>query len=363
MAKKDLSIESLSKDYKDFESKNEYNGVIPTGSIVLDYLLGCNGWMFGHMHEIYGPEASGKTTLVMHAVAEAQKMGVIPLFIDQERTFNYNYAKEMGINIEKDKLPIFSPNDLENGLEIILDFARSGKAKLIVVDSIAAMIPKAIFDKPDGNYVGLKGRILSEWIPKLMIEVEKHKICVLFINQTRAKINIGWQPPGASNDTETVTSGNAIKFYYSTRVRIESKRTIKQTLWNSELYKEEDKRIGQISKLEIIKNKISSPKKREDIQIMFGKGVDNVDFLTDLLDRMGILEIKGGGYGEYKGKNGFTFRGKNTFNEKLREDPKLYKECLEYIPWYKEDKFGKKESKEKKEKKERKKKVVEKIET
>jgi len=337
--KNDQSVDELNKQYKDLRPTFEFKGVIPTGSILLDYMLGCNGWMFGHMHEVYGPEASGKTTLVMHAVAEAQKMGILPLFVDQERTFNKEYAQEMGINTNEDKFLIFNPNSLEEGLDLILNYSRTGQVKLVVVDSVAAMIPQATMDDPNSKQIALKGRKLSDWLPIFGKELQKHNICALFVNQTRVNINTGWTPPGA--EVDTVTSGKAIRFYYSTRVRIEtSSIPASETLvWNEMLHKEEKVRLYQRSKLTIKKNKIKSPEKREMITIRFGEGVDNIEFLNDLLTRMKIVEIKGAGFGEYKGPSGFKFRGKNEFKERLKSDQKLYQECLQYVEWYQQDKY------------------------
>ncbi|MCL2381588.1 MAG: recombinase RecA [Treponema sp.] len=255
--------------------------VIPSGSILLDEALGIGGYPRGRIIEIFGPESSGKTTLALHAVAEAQKMGGIAAFIDAEHALDPVYAKNLGVNI--DNLWISQPDSGEQALEIAESLVRSGAVDIIVVDSVAALTPQAEIDGDMGDaQMGLQARLMSQAMRKLTGIISKSRTMIIFINQIRMKIGIVFGSP------ETTTGGNALKFYSSLRVDVRKIDTI-------DAGKDTDA-IGNRVKIKIVKNKVAPPFRKVELEIIFGKGISAVGSLLDAAVKHGLIDKKGAWY-------------------------------------------------------------------
>jgi recombination protein RecA len=253
---------------------------IPSGSILLDEALGVGGYPRGRVIEIYGPESSGKTTLALHAIAEAQKKGGIAAFIDAEHALDPVYAKNLGVNI--DELWVSQPDSGEQALEITESLVRSGAVDIIVIDSVAALTPQAEIEGEMGDaHVGLQARLMSQALRKLTGTLSKSKTILVFINQIRMKIGVMFGNP------ETTTGGNALKFYASVRLEVRKIETIE---------KGEEEAIGNRVRVKVVKNKVAPPFRKVELEIMFGKGISWSGSLIDGAVKYDIIDKKGAWY-------------------------------------------------------------------
>ena len=277
--------------------------VIPSGSILLDEALGIGGYPRGRIIEIYGPESSGKTTLALHAVAEAQKLGGIAAFIDAEHALDPIYAKNLGVNI--DNLWVSQPDSGEQALEIAESLVRSGAVDVIVVDSVAALTPQAEIDGDMGDaQMGLQARLMSQAMRKLTAIIGKSRTLIIFINQIRMKIGVMFGNP------ETTTGGNALKFYSSLRLEVRKTETI-------EGGKDTDA-VGNRVKVKVVKNKVAPPFRRAELEILFGKGISAVGSLLDAAVKHEIIDKKGAWYSYGEEKVG---QGRESAREYLIQNP------------------------------------------
>jgi recombination protein RecA len=280
--------------------------VISTGSIGLDAALGIGGLPRGRVIEIYGPEASGKTTLAIHAIAEAQKNGGIAAIIDAEHTFDRNYAEKLGVDVEN--LLISQPDNGEQALEITDNLIRSGALDIVVIDSVAALTPKAEIEGEMGDSkMGLQARLMSQALRKLTANISKTNTSCVFINQLREKIGIMFGNP------ETTTGGNALKFYAS--VRLDIRRT-------SQL-KDGEEAIGNRTRVKIVKNKLAPPFKKADFDILYGEGISQLGEIVDLGTDFNIIKKSGSwfSYGDTK-----IGQGRDAVKQILKDNPELYDE-------------------------------------
>ena len=293
------------------DSAIEQVEVIPSGSLGLDIALGIGGYPRGRIIEIYGPESSGKTTLTLHAIAEAQQQGGIAAFIDAEHAFDRNYAQKLGIDIEN--LIISQPDNGEQALEIADNLIRSGAIDIIVIDSVAALTPKAEIEGEMGDSkMGLQARLMSQALRKLTATISKTKCTAIFINQLREKIGVMFGNP------ETTTGGNALKFYSSIRLDI---RRVSQL-------KTGDEASGNRAKVKVVKNKVAPPFRIAEFDIMFGEGISKVGEILDLGVEHGIVNKSGSwfSYGDTK-----LGQGRDSVKELLKDNIELQEELEQKI--------------------------------
>ena len=277
--------------------------VIPSGSIALDHALGIGGYPKGRIIEIYGPESSGKTTLAIHAIAEAQKAGGIAAIIDAEHAFDRTYAKALGVDLET--LLISQPDNGEQALEIADNLIRSGAIDIVVIDSVAALTPKAEIEGEMGeNKVGLQARLMSQALRKLTANISKTNTCCIFINQLREKIGIMFGNP------ETTTGGNALKFYAS--VRLDIRRTTQ--------IKDGEEALGNHVKVKVVKNKMAPPFKKAEFDIVFGEGISHSSELVDLGVELGIISKSGSWFSYNDAK---LAQGREAVKKLLQDNPEL----------------------------------------
>ena len=280
--------------------------VIPTGSLTLDAALGVGGYPKGRIIEIYGPESSGKTTLAIHAIAEAQKNGGIAAFIDAEHAFDRFYAAKLGVNV--DELLISQPDNGEQALEIADQLIRSSAIDIIVVDSVAALTPKAELEGEMGdNKVGLQARLMSQALRKLTSTISKTNTTCIFINQLREKIGVMFGNP------ETTTGGNALKFYASVRLDIRRVTTLKDG----------DQPIGNQVRVKIVKNKVAPPFRKAEFEITFGEGISRTAEIVDLGTELGIIKKSGSWFSYNDAKIG---QGRDAVKRILKDNPELSEE-------------------------------------
>lgn len=280
--------------------------VIPTGSIALNAALGVGGYPKGRIIEIYGPESSGKTTLAIHAIAEAQKAGGIAAFIDAEHAFDRFYAAKLGVDI--DNLWISQPDNGEQALEIAEQLIRSSAIDIIVIDSVAALTPKAEIEGDMGdNRVGLQARLMSQALRKLTSAISKTNTTCIFINQLREKIGVMFGNP------ETTTGGNALKFYASVRLDIRRATQLKDG----------EEVIGNQVRVKVVKNKVAPPFRKAEFDIMFGEGISRSGEIIDLGSDLGIIKKSGSWYSYNETKLG---QGRDAAKQCIQDNPELAEE-------------------------------------
>jgi recombination protein RecA len=275
--------------------------VIPTGSLALDLALGVGGLPRGRIIEIYGPESSGKTTLTLHAIAEAQKRGGVCAFIDAEHALDTQYARRLGVQL--DELLVSQPDCGEQALDITDTLVRTGAIDLIVVDSVAALTPRAEIEGDMGDsHMGLQARLMSQALRKLTAMIAKTKTVVIFINQLRQKIGVVYGNP------ETTTGGNALKFYCSVRMDIRKGKTIKKA----------EEIVGSHVRVKVVKNKLAPPFREASFEILYGSGINRLGELIDTAERLGAV-TKNGAWYSYEGNR--LGQGRERVMEHLSEHP------------------------------------------
>ena len=280
--------------------------VIPTGSLGLDLALGVGGYPRGRIVEIYGPESSGKTTLTLHAIAEAQKAGGIAAFIDAEHAFDRFYAEKLGVDV--DNLVISQPDNGEQALEIMENLIRSGAIDIVVVDSVAALTPKSEIEGDMGDSkMGLQARLMSQALRKLTGTISKTKCVAIFINQLREKIGMMFGNP------ETTTGGNALKFYASVRLDIRRGSQIKDG----------DKVLGNRTKVKVVKNKMAPPFRSTEFDVLYGEGISRTGEIVDLGVEYDVIQ-KSGSWFSYAGSK--LAQGRDAVKELLKDNPELAEE-------------------------------------
>lgn len=312
-----LTLEKIEKSYGKGTIMRMGDGAIedvpfiPSGSISLDIALGVGGYPRGRVIEIYGPESSGKTTLALHAIAESQKEGGTAAFIDAEHAFDRFYAEKLGVDVEN--LLVSQPDNGEQALEITDHLIRSGAIDIIVIDSVAALTPKAEIEGEMGDAkVGLQARLMSQALRKLTSNISKTRTCVIFINQLREKIGVMFGNP------ETTTGGNALKFYASVRIDV---RKVGQL-------KEGEEMTGNRTRAKIVKNKVAPPFKKAEFDLVYGGGISRIGEVIDLGVELNIIKKSGSwfSYGETK-----LGQGRDAVKALLEDNPELAEEMTKKI--------------------------------
>lgn len=290
--------------------------VIPTGSILLDNALGVQGYPKGRIIEIFGPESSGKTTIALHAIAEAQKLGIQAAFIDAEHALDPIYAHKIGVNI--DELFLSQPDTGEQGLEIADALVSSGAIGMVVIDSVAALVPKAEINGEMGDsHVGLQARLMSQGLRKLSGTVNKTKCIVIFINQLREKVGVMFGNP------ETTPGGRALKFYSTIRLDVRRSEQIKDAKDKVNPIK------GNKTKIKVVKNKVAPPFKTIELDLMYGEGISRTGEIISLGEDMGIIKKSGAWFDYNNGE--IKVQGRELLREELKKNPKIMNEIEEKI--------------------------------
>ena len=285
--------------------------IIPTGSLALNAALGVGGYPRGRIIEIYGPESSGKTTLAIHAIAEAQKAGGVAAFIDAEHAFDRFYAEKLGVNVNE--LIISQPDNGEQALEIADQLIRSSAIDILIVDSVAALTPKAEIEGDMGdNRVGLQARLMSQALRKLTATISKTNTCCIFINQLREKIGVMFGNP------ETTTGGDALKFYSSVRLDIRRVTTLKDG----------DTPIGNQVRVKVVKNKVAPPFRKAEFEITFGEGISKAGEVVDLGVQYGIIKKSGSWFSYGDSRLG---QGRDAVKKIIKDNPELSEEIENQI--------------------------------
>ncbi|MGV8962412.1 MAG: recombinase RecA [Candidatus Saccharimonadaceae bacterium] len=285
--------------------------VIPSGSIALNVALGVGGYPRGRVIEIYGPESSGKTTLAIHAIAEAQKMGGVAAFIDAEHAFDRFYAEKLGVNI--DELLISQPSSGEEALEITEQLIRSSAVDIVVIDSVAALTPKAELEGEMGDSkMGLQARLMSQALRKLTGTISKTNTTLIFINQLREKIGVMFGNP------ETTTGGNALKFYATVRLDIRRIGALKDG----------EEILGNQTRVKVVKNKVAPPFRKAEFDIMYGEGISRLGEIVDLGSDLGIIKKSGSWYSYQDTKLG---QGREAAKTSIKDNPELSEELEKLI--------------------------------
>ena len=293
----------------DFQAMNVE--AIPTGALSLDIALGIGGIPRGRIVEVYGPESSGKTTLALHMIAEAQKLGGEAAFIDAEHALDPVYAKHLGVDI--DNLIVSQPDTGEQALEIAEALVRSGALDVIVIDSVAALVPKAEIDGDMGDsHIGLQARLMSQALRKLAGAINKSKSVIIFINQLREKVGVMFGNP------ETTTGGRALKYYASVRLDIRKVENIKQ----------DGEVVGNRARVKVVKNKVAPPFREAEFDIVYGKGISKEGNILDIAVNLDIIE-KSGSWFAYNGER--IGQGRENVKKYLQDNPEIAKEIEEKI--------------------------------
>ncbi|MBQ6816982.1 MAG: recombinase RecA [Bacilli bacterium] len=293
------------------EKVHEKMEVIPTGSVSLDMALGVGGYPKGRIIEIYGPESSGKTTFALHAIAEAQKQGGIAAFIDAEHALDPRYAHALGVDV--DNLIVSQPDTGEQALEIADHLIKSGAIAILVVDSVAALVPKAEIDGDMGDsHIGIQARLMSQAMRKLSGVISKSNAVAIFINQIREKVGVMFGSP------ETTSGGRALKFYSSVRLDIRRVEQIKQG----------DAAIGNLTRVKVVKNKVAPPFRVVDVDLIYGKGISKEAEILDLAVKHDIINKSGSWFSYNDEKLG---QGRENIKQYLRENPNLLEEIHQKI--------------------------------
>lgn len=310
-------LKEINKQYGDGsimmlgQSKTVDIDVIPSGSLSLDIALGIGGYPRGRIVEIYGPESSGKTTLAIHAVAEAQKKGLRAAYIDAENAFDREYASNLGVDV--DNLLFAQPNCGEDCLEIATKLISSGKIGICVIDSVAALIPRAELEGAMGDArIGLQARLMSQALRKMVGIINKSNCLCIFINQTREKIGVLFGNP------ETTTGGNALKFYASMRIEVRKSTQIKDG----------DEATANLTKVKVVKNKCAPPFRKAEFEIEYGRGINRISEILDKAIEFDIIHKSGSWFSYEDGKIG---QGKNAVLEILRDNEEFLKEIEERV--------------------------------
>ncbi len=313
----ELAVSTIEKEYgkgsimrlKEGENFHADMGVYPTGSLGLDIALGIGGYPKGRIIEIYGPESSGKTTLTLHAIAQVQKEGGVAAFIDAEHALDPSYARKLGV--KTDELLVSQPDFGEQALEIADMLVRSGAVDIVVVDSVAALVPKAEIEGDMGDsHVGLQARLMSQALRKLTATVARSNCLLVFINQIRMKIGVMFGSP------ETTTGGNALKFYASVRLDIRRVGAIKETVAGAK----DPVVVGNRTRVKVVKNKMAPPFREVEFDILYGQGISRSGDLVDLASDNGIIE-KSGAWFSFQGER--IGQGRENAKTYLEQHPEL----------------------------------------
>ncbi|GGF10499.1 protein RecA [Halobacillus andaensis] len=335
----DMALRQIEKQFgkgsimKLGEQAEQKINTVSSGSLALDVALGVGGYPRGRIVEIYGPESSGKTTVALHAIAEAQRQGGQAAFIDAEHALDPVYARALGVNIEE--LLLSQPDTGEQALEIAEALVRSGAVDMVVIDSVAALVPKAEIEGEMGDaHVGLQARLMSQALRKLSGAINKSKTTAIFINQIREKVGVMFGNP------ETTPGGRALKFYSSVRLEVRRAETLKQG----------NEMVGNKTRLKVVKNKVAPPFKQAEVDIMYGEGISREGELLDIASDLDLVQKSGSWYSYNNDRMG---QGRENAKQFLKENEEVYQEIkatvrehygMDDVPLHKESKADSQES-------------------